>query len=56
MNNKGFAISIVLYSIVFLLISIMYMILGVLKTRYHINNDMRNDIMETLNSSEYIRN
>ncbi len=56
MNKRGFAISIVLYAIVFLLISIMYMILGVLKTRYHVNNDMRNELMERLNSSEFIRN
>ena len=49
MNKKGFAISIVLYSIVFLLITILYMILGTLKTRYHINSDLRNSIMTELN-------
>ncbi len=56
MNKKGFAISVVLYAIVFLLITIMYMILGVLKTRYHVNRDMRNELMNQLNSTEYIRN
>ena len=51
MNKKGFAISIVLYSLVFLLISILYMILGVLKTRYHVENDLRNAVVQELNES-----
>ena len=49
MNKKGFAISIILYSIVFLLISIFYLLLGTLKTRYTVNDNMRNDIMDELN-------
>ena len=51
MNKKGFAISIVLYSLVFLLISILYMILGVLKARYHVENDLRDAIVQELNDS-----
>ena len=54
MNNKGFAISIVLYSIVFLLISIFYMMLGILKTRYTVNNNLRDAIVEQLNSDDNI--
>ena len=54
MNNKGFAISIVLYSIVFLLISIFYMILGILKTRYSVSSSIRDAIMEQLNSEDNI--
>ena len=51
MNKKGFAISVILYSVVFLLISILYTITGVLKTRYHVKNDLRNAIVEQLNES-----
>lgn len=51
MNKKGFAISVVLYSIVFLLISVLYMIVGILKTRYHNESDLREAIIEQLNES-----
>ena len=51
MNKKGFAISVVLYSIVFLLISVLYVITGILKTRYHVESDLRDDIVEQINDS-----
>ena len=51
MNKKGFAISIVLYSLVFLLIAILYMILGILKARYNVENDLRNAVVEELDNS-----
>lgn len=51
MNKKGFAISIVLYSLVFLLIAILYMILGILKARYNVENDLRNAVIEELDNS-----
>ena len=51
MNKRGFAISVVLYSIVFLLISILYMVLGVLKTRYNTTNNLRESIMEEMDDS-----
>ena len=54
MNKKGFAISIVLYSIVFLLVTIFYIMLGILKTRYSVNDALRNDVMEELNSEDNI--
>ena len=54
MNKKGFAISIVMYSVVFLLITMFYIILGILKTRYNINDDLRKTITEELNSNENI--
>ncbi len=50
MNKKGFAISIVLYSIVFLIISILYVTLGILKTRYSISSDLHRAVMNELNS------
>ena len=51
MNKKGFAISIILYSIVFLVIAILYLILGVMKTRNDNNTKMRNEIINQMNSS-----
>lgn len=54
MNKKGFAISIVLYAIVFLLVNIFYLMLGILKTRYSVSRSLRNDIMEQLNSDDNI--
>lgn len=50
MNKKGFAISIILYSIVFVLITTFYILLGILKTRYTVNDNMRNDLMDELNN------
>lgn len=51
MNKKGFAISIILYSMVFLLISIFYMLLGIVKTRYIATTNLRKDVLEELNDS-----
>lgn len=36
MNKKGFAVSIILYSIVFIIVTILYMLLGIVKTRYEV--------------------
>ena len=49
MNKKGFAISIILYSIVFLLITILYMILSITKTRYNVTSSLRDEIIDGLN-------
>lgn len=54
MNKKGFAISIVMYSIVFLLITIFYIMLGILKTRYNVSNNLKEEVMEQLNSIDHI--
>ena len=54
MNKKGFAISIILYSMVFLLISIFYLLLGIVKTRYTVTNNLRNDLMEKFNESNFL--
>ena len=45
MNNKGFAISVILYSIIFLVITIMFMLLGIVKTRYTVNEKLRESII-----------
>ncbi len=54
MNKKGFAISIIMYSIVFLLVSIFYITLGILKTRYNVSDSLRNGLMEELNGDDNI--
>ena len=49
MNKKGFAISIILYSVVLLIITILYMLLGIEKNRKETNEELRNNIVEQLN-------
>lgn len=53
MNKRGFAISIILYSLVFLLITILFMILGILKTRYNVSTNTRESVIEDINSIDY---
>ena len=52
MNKKGFAISIVMYSIVFLIVTILYIILGIVRNRYVINERLRDQVMMQLNREE----
>ena len=52
MNKKGFAISIILYSLVFLLVSIFYMLLGIVKTRYIVSKGLRESVMNEFNESQ----
>lgn len=52
MNNKGFAISVILYSIVFLIVTILYMLLGIEKNRYNVNEELRRSIIEQLNEND----
>lgn len=54
MNKKGFAISIILYAVVFIIITIFYLLLGIMKSRYSVNNDLRNNIFNNLNSYKHI--
>lgn len=54
MNNKGFAISVILYSMVFLLISVFYMLLGIVKSRYNTSTQLRDTIVEELNESKLL--
>ena len=49
MNKKGFAVSIILYSIVLLIITILYMLLGIVKTRYTVSDNLRENITQELN-------
>ncbi len=52
MNKNGFAVSIILYSIVFLIISALYMLLAIEKGRLTTNEDLRKSIVEQLNEEE----
>ena len=49
MNKKGFAISVILYSIIFLIIAILYMLLGITKTRYTVSKNLRDNLVKELN-------
>ncbi len=48
MNKKGFAISAILYSITFLIITVMFMLLGIVKTRYTVTDKLREEIVSRL--------
>lgn len=52
-KEKGFAISIILYSLVFLIITVLFIILGILKTRYGVSNKTRKAVIEEINASDY---
>ncbi len=54
MNKKGFAISVIMYSIVFLLVTIFYITLGILKARYNVNDSLKKAVMEELNTDDNI--
>ena len=56
MNNKGFAISVILYALVFLIITIFYILLGVVKARYNNSSNLRDSVVNNLNGSDYIYN
>ena len=54
MNKKGFAISVILYSIVFMIITILYMLLSIVKTRYVVTDKLRENIVSDLNDIETV--
>ena len=49
MNKKGFAVSVILYAIIFLIITTLFMLLGVMRTRFKVNNELRENIRESIN-------
>lgn len=54
MNKKGFAISVILYIIVFFIITIFYVLLGIVKARYNTNSNLKDSVVDKLNSASYI--
>ena len=51
MNKNGFAVSIILYSIVFMIVMILYILLGIVKTRYTVSDRLRQNIISDLNEN-----
>lgn len=51
MNKKGFAVSIILYSIIFLIISTLYILLSIEKNRNDVNKEYRDSIISELNAN-----
>lgn len=54
MNKKGFAISMLLYSLVFVIISLLYVLLAIMKTRYQSEDSLRESIVEKLNENVFL--
>lgn len=50
MNNQGFAISTIIYSILILFIVVTFSILAVLKYNYEVEKDYNKDIEDCLNT------
>ena len=48
MNNKGIASMAAIYSMLLLLIMVMFLILGILRERYYNQNEYNNDIQDSL--------
>lgn len=49
MNKKGFAISVVLYTMVILIIGILYLLLGIVRHRYNTGNDLKEHVISGIN-------
>ncbi len=54
MNKKGFAISVILYSIVILVITILIILLGIIRTRYTTSERLRENIIREINGEPSI--
>ena len=52
MNKKGFAISVILYSMVILVIGIMFLLLGIIRNRYNISDRLKQDVINYLNEKD----
>ena len=48
MNNKGIASMAAIYSMLLLLIMVMFLILGILRARYYNQNEYNNDRQDSL--------
>lgn len=50
LNNKGFAISVILYAMVILAMGIFFLLIDIVNTRYRLSKDMKEDVVEYINS------
>ena len=51
LNNKGFAISIILYSVIILIVGILYLLIDILNARHNLLKETNDEIVEYLNKS-----
>lgn len=49
MNNKGFALSVILYAMIIFAVAIFYLLLGVVKSRYNTNDDFIKKVQDSIN-------
>lgn len=50
LNNKGFAISVILYSMIILIIGILYLLLGILNARHNLSKQTNNEVVDYINN------
>lgn len=51
-NKKGFAISVVLYTMVILIVGIFYLLLGIVRNRYFVEDDLKQVIIDDIEDIE----
>ena len=56
MNKKGFAISVILYSMVILVISILYLVLGIVKNRYTLETQLKESAIDYIDENFKMNN
>lgn len=49
MNKKGFAVSVILYSICFLIVTMLFMLLAIVRTRYNVSDKLRKNVIDSVN-------
>lgn len=50
MNNKGFAISVILYSMIILIMSVLLLVLNLVNSRYKQNKTLKDNVVEKINN------
>ena len=50
LNNKGFAISVVLYAMVILIIGVLYLLIDIVNTRYILSKKTKEEVVEYINN------
>ncbi len=50
LNKRGFAISVILYSMIILVIGILYLLLAILNTRHNLSKEKNNDVVDYINN------
>lgn len=50
LNNKGFAISVILYSMIILIIGVLYLLLGILNTRHNLLKKTNDEVVDYINN------